>query len=86
MTNPGQYVINITDHDNCIAETTICTITAEISSCTANVLYARNTKCVVGDTFNSITVDGITYTPTGITIDADNSTTTAAILNYLKYC
>ena len=84
VTNPGQYVINITDHDNCIAETTICNITAEISSCTANVLYARNTKCVVGDTFNSITVDGITYTPTGITIDADNSTTTAAILNYLN--
>jgi hypothetical protein len=81
---PGQYVINVTDHDGCIAETIVCNITAELSSCTANVLYARNTKCVVGDTFNSITVDGITYTPTGITIDADNSVTIAAILNYLN--
>jgi hypothetical protein len=84
LANPGQYVINITDHDGCIAEATLCNITAELSSCTANVLYARNTKCVVGDTFNSITVDGITYTPTGITIDADNSVTIAAILNYLN--
>lgn len=32
VANPGQYVINITDHDNCIAETTICNITAEITS------------------------------------------------------
>ena len=84
VTNPGQYVINVTDHDGCIAETIVCNITAELSSCTANVLYARNTKCVVGDTFNSITVDGITYTPTGITMDADDSITIAAILNYLN--
>lgn len=84
LANPGQYVINITDHDGCIAEATLCNIAAELSSCTANVLYARNTKCVVGDTFNSITVDGITYTPTGITIDANNAITTAAILSYLN--
>jgi hypothetical protein len=31
LANPGQYVINITDYDNCIAETTICNITAEIT-------------------------------------------------------
>jgi hypothetical protein len=32
VANPGQYVINITDHDNCIAETAICNVTAEITS------------------------------------------------------
>jgi hypothetical protein len=84
VANPGQYVINITDHDNCVVSTTVCNIDTVIESCVANVAYAKTTKGVVGDTFNSITVDGIVFTPVGITYNVDDTITTAAILNYLN--
>lgn len=85
VSNPGQYVVNITDNDNCIAETTVCNITAEISSCSANTLYATMSGIIpTTQTFENVIIDGITYTSGGIVFDINVATTKAAILTFLN--
>ena len=82
---PGQYVINVTDHDGCIAETIVCNITAELSSCTANALYATMSGIIhTTQTFEDIIIDGITYASGGIVFNVNPAITKAAILAFLN--